>query len=174
MPWTSSEREISRRPSLQAMSGGGFQMYQKPNPNDPVENLKRGFVATGDPRKQANVAQLQEDAARTSQAEAAKDAAYGQQMHDEGRIDTVGAQSIHNLNRGAQAGSPWTLFLQAMKNQGVDRMSTGGAAQAHQGGSDELGFYDTQRPSMAGLRTIGQQQRQTQVNNFMANQGGRY
>lgn len=151
MPWNSSERNIGRRPSLSALSTGGYGLAQRPDPNDPVDNLRRGFTPAGDPRQPANVAQLRMDAEHTSQAEAARDAAYGQQRRNEGRIDTVGTQSINGLNRAAQASSPWTLFLQAMKNQGVNHVTTSAAARSNQGGSDEMGFYENQSPAMTGL-----------------------
>jgi hypothetical protein len=179
MPWELSERNITRRPSVSAM-GNGYSMYQKPDPNGAMESFKRANPtaqqgmygapqmgsAANDPRQPANLAQLREDAKLADQREAEKEAAADQQMHDEGRIITV-PRMIKGLD------SVWTPMLQALKNAGVDRLSTGGAARANQGGSNELGFYDTQRPSMAGLRTIGQQQRQTEVDNFMANQNGR-
>lgn len=170
MPWSVSESPLGRRlPVTSANAMGGYNRAMMPNPNDPVANLRRGFKPAGDPRQPANVAQLQMDAERTSQAEAAKDAAYGQQMRTEGRMDTVGAQSIHNLNRGAQASSPWTLFLQAMKNQGVDHVTTGAAARPSQGGSGEPGFYEHQDPSIAGVLNASQMNRRSNVVGSMAN-----
>lgn len=60
--------------------------------------------------------------------------------------------------------------MQALKNQGADHVSTSAAAQVSQGGGTDLGFYDTQRPSMNGLIDVAKQGRQQQVNNYMANE----
>lgn len=146
MPWNVSER-AGRRLPVQARATGGYDVAQRPDPNDPVARLKAGFVAAGDPRQQANVAQLKINADQGDQFEAAKDQAYAQQMHDEGKIDTVGHVNMGSMNRTRNSQSSWAPFLQALKDQGVGGLATGAAR-----GMQEPGFFDNPRPSMQGLQ----------------------
>lgn len=179
MPWQVSERDISTLPAVSARATGGYNRAQRPNPNSPMENFRGipgGSYGAGDTQRASNdtrrpisMEMLRQAAKGMDEADHAKVTADVERQNSEGRMDTIGREHADSMNKQALSMSPWTMFTQALKLRQAGNLSTG-AAQ----GWEAPGHYDTQRPSMAGLQTIGQQQRQRQVDAFMANNGGKY
>lgn len=176
--WSAQEQPY-RRMSVARAPGGQGIVQPRYNPNSAMETFKRGAstgVASGDPRRPLSLAGLSESANEADRAELANVAAVteaeGQSANPIfGRnIDTINKTHMARMGQSQQRSSPWRLFFQALQNQGVGELQTGAAAPVSQGGGAELGFLDTQAPSMAGLHPgAAIANRQNQVRNFMAN-----
>lgn len=172
MPFSITERNTSRRPSVSAMAQGGYAVAQRPNPNDAMSTYQRGqpgvpqsgmnpaVTDTGESALSANVGLMQ----RGQEARRAYDAAESQR------------NPTHNI--GVAADPMWEAVKQSLYERGAGSLTEdAGRDSQYQGGGEtaatrKSGFYGSQRPSMNGLNDIARQQRQTQVTNFMANQRG--
>lgn len=120
-----------------------------------------------------NMPLLEQSADAADAAALAEREAEDERERSEGRISGINHSAMlrHNQLLSKLMNPQWRLWFQNLRNLGVDELKTAAAAGAKQGGGidvlhegegDEfsarqigganLGFFDTQRPSIAGLR----------------------
>lgn len=155
-----SRTALRRRPSMRALSSGGYEIAGKP---ENYAELAYGRGQHGspefgspanDPRRPLNESTL------NANAEAMNRATISQIEAEEGEerlraTERPTQQRFRPFDRSfrERAGqlqwgqSPWRNFFQALADKGVDQVQTGAAA-----GMERPGFFDTQSPSMAGLQ----------------------
>lgn len=220
MPWSISERSISRRPSVKAMATGGYEVADRPNPNSGMEVYKRGIQAktgrtsgpllptvmggptpdmgsSGGQDKRLRTLEEQETAGvgvtgpdslgigvmrRGMDAKAAQrleamhqspamvyeeDAAIPNNSGSTVRtyFESPSTSNLQQSTRGNYLADPrFEGLKQSLYEAGVDSIATGAAKFG-----DAPGFFDTQRPSLNGLQSVGQMNRQNAAKTFMAN-----
>lgn len=155
-----SRSAIRRRPSMRALSTGGFGMAEQPDPNaleNGVYTSPQFGSSANDPRRPMDTVGL---GMRADAADAEALADREAMDEEERQAGSLGNIDHSSFLRGSQLFSKivnpqWRLFHQALKDRGVDRLSTGYAA----GYDDKPGFFETQSPSMGGLYNASQQQR---------------
>jgi hypothetical protein len=144
-------------------------MADQPNPNDPIETYRRNHPRAESGQRgtmsQLPGVELPPTILPTGQSALGSNIALMQRAMQESRASDF-AETTADPRRNLVMRDPrWVAQRQALFEAGADNVRTGAAA-----GWEEPGFYDTQRPSMAGLQSVGQQQRQGQVDAFMTNQ----
>lgn len=131
-----------------------------------------------------NTRLLEESADAADASALAAREAEDERERNEGRLSGIDHSGMlrHNQLLSKMMNPQWRLWLQNLTNLGVDELKTGAAAGVKQGGGMDvlhegegdafsarqigganLGFFDTQRPSIAGLLDASGQQRKNYI-----------